>query len=310
MNTRLFESTLYKITTLSNLHVGNGEANFSVLDKQVQRDVISNYPQINASSLKGALREYMTFVKFKNEEGKDSFRPLVATIFGSEPTHGDDKAHQGYMNFHDAKLLSLPVRTNKKPFMRATSKEVLKAYQAYCDDFGIACDLDIDALEIGHTIEKAVVAEEWEYNRSNNLAGLKELIGEDVILMQDEHFRELAKELPFVARNYLENGKSENLWYEEIVPRESQFYFTVEQPSDNTLAYKLTQEGLTRDALKQLKKDRTVPKYFKDFNDALSVSELFIGANTTVGYGKCKIVQLGTTMIAKTEEISDEPKED
>ncbi|NKQ41262.1 MAG: type III-B CRISPR module RAMP protein Cmr4 [Sulfurovum sp.] len=309
MYTRLFEATLYKITAVSNLHVGNGEANFSVLDKQVQRDVISNYPQINASSLKGALREYMTFVKFKNEEGKDSFRPLVSTIFGSEPTQGDDKAHQGYMNFHDAKLLSLPVRTNKVPFLRATSKEVLREYQAYCKNFAIECDLDIDNLEIGHELDETVVAEEWQYNKSINLNGLKELIGENIILMKDEHFRTLAKELPFVARNYLENGKSENLWYEEIVPRESQFYFALEQPNDNTLAYKLTQEGLDTNTLKQTKKDKVVPEYFGEFNTALNQAELFIGANTTVGYGKCKIMQLDTT-IAEYKEAQDEPKKD
>lgn len=316
MNTRLFESTLYKITTLSNLHVGNGEANFSVLDKQVQRDVISNYPQINASSLKGALREYMTFVKFKNEEGKDSFRPLVSTIFGSEPTGNDDKVHQGYMNFHDAKLLSLPVRTNKTPFLRATSKELLNAYIDYCDTFGIAVAFskeDVRTWSTGYSGEdySDIVAEDWTYSHTSCLNDIKKLLGADtVILMKDEEFRELAKELPFVARNYLENGKSENLWYEEIVPRESQFYFVVEQPSDNTLAYKLTQEGLSQDALKQLKKDKTVPKHFKDFNTALSESELFIGANTTVGYGKCKIAQLGTTIVAKTKEASDESKED
>ena len=30
--------------------------------------------------------------------------------------------------------------------------------------------------------------------------------------------------LPIVARNHLENGKSVNLWYEEIVPHESLFF--------------------------------------------------------------------------------------
>ena len=312
MSTRLFDATLYKITAVSNLHVGNGEANFSVLDKQVQRDAVSNYPQINASSLKGALREYMTFVKFKNTEGKDSFRPLIETIFGSDPTNSS-KQKQGYMHFHDAKLLYLPVRTNKVPYMRATSKEVLMSYIEYCETFGLAVDFtkeDVRTWSVGHNrANETIIAEEWEYEHSACLEKVEKLLGgDDVILMEDEHFRELAKELPFVARNYLENGKSENLWYEEIVPRESQFYFAVEQPNDNTLAYKLTQEGLDTNTLKQTKKDKVVPEYFGEFNTALNQAELFIGANTTVGYGKCKIMQLDTT-IAEYKEAQDEPKE-
>jgi CRISPR-associated protein Cmr4 len=51
------KTELYKITTLSNLHVGSGEINFDVIDNQVQRDAISNLPNINSSSLKGAFSE-------------------------------------------------------------------------------------------------------------------------------------------------------------------------------------------------------------------------------------------------------------
>ena len=300
MSTKLFEATLYKIATLSNLHVGNGEANFSVLDKEVQRDPITGFPQINASSLKGALREYITYADYAEQSANGNHSTehpdaLCDIICGSDPTAtdgGSKKPKQGYMRFYDARLLSLPVRTNQKAFMRATSKEVLRAYQAYCADFGIACDLDINALEIGHTMEEKVIAEEWEYNPSNNPEELKELIGEDVILMEDEHFRELAKELPFVARNYLENGISKNLWYEEIVPRESQFYFVVEEPSKSTLAYEARK-------VQSKESDQKVSQSFETFKKALQDTTLFVGANTTVGYGKCKIEQIGATRAAK-----------
>jgi CRISPR-associated protein Cmr4 len=51
------KTTLYKINTLSNLHVGSGDINFNVIDNQVQRDPVTNLPNINSSSLKGAFRE-------------------------------------------------------------------------------------------------------------------------------------------------------------------------------------------------------------------------------------------------------------
>ena len=54
------KTELYKITTLSNLHVGSGDINFDVIDNQVQRDSITNLPNINSSSLKGAFREHFS----------------------------------------------------------------------------------------------------------------------------------------------------------------------------------------------------------------------------------------------------------
>ncbi len=54
------KTELYKIITLSNLHVGCGDINFDVIDNQVQRDPITQLPNINSSSLKGAFREHFT----------------------------------------------------------------------------------------------------------------------------------------------------------------------------------------------------------------------------------------------------------
>ena len=38
-------------------------------------------------------------------------------------------------------------------------------------------------------------------------------------------------DLPVTARNCLENGKSANLWYEEVVPHKSVFYTVVITPN-------------------------------------------------------------------------------
>lgn len=63
---------LYHIETISNLHVGSGEANEGVIDNLIQRDAITDLPVIHSSSLKGALREH-----FKTSK-------VVKYIFGSE----------------------------------------------------------------------------------------------------------------------------------------------------------------------------------------------------------------------------------
>ena len=45
---------------------------------------------------------------------------------------------------------------------------------------------------------------------------------ENVIVLSQKNMKDIS--LPIVARNHLENGKSVNLWYEEIVPHESLFF--------------------------------------------------------------------------------------
>ena len=41
-------------------------------------------------------------------------------------------------------------------------------------------------------------------------------------------------DLPIIARNTLDDdGKSQNLWYEEVVPHKSIFYFAIMTPDDD-----------------------------------------------------------------------------
>lgn len=316
MQAKLYESTLYLLKTLTNLHAGNGEVNYSVLDKQVQRDALTNMPQINSSSLKGAIREYINNSYIEQEDpAGDKAGSIIYTVFGSGPKEDKNKLpqKQGYVNFFDAKLLSLPVRTNKYPFMRATSQNVLNEYVQTCEIFGLSCEItetEIETLTTSFHNHDTITIEEqdWKYDEPANLEKLS-FIGENVILLKNEHFDTLAKELPFVARNYLENGKSENLWYEEIVPRESLFYFVLQRPTKVLMAHlaraedeKILSEEEKKLAQRQKQrvKDKIVTENLDAFEDTLENAQLFVGANTTVGYGKCKIT-VHTTTYAKEE---------
>lgn len=319
MQAKLYESTLYLLKTLTNLHAGNGEVNYSVLDKQVQRDALTNMPQINSSSLKGAIREYINYSHIKQEDpAGDKAGSIIYTVFGSGPKEDKNKLpqKQGYVNFFDAKLLSLPVRTNKYPFMRATSQNVLNEYVQTCEIFGLNCEItkeEVGELKLSLDKNGEIIIEEqdWKYNKpaATDLSKLSFIGKDNVILLKNEHFDTLAKELPFVARNYLENGKSENLWYEEIVPRESLFYFVLQRPTKVLMAHlaraedeKILSEEEKRLAQRQKQrvKDKIVTENLDAFEDTLKNAQLFVGANTTVGYGKCKIT-VHTTTYAKEE---------
>ena len=56
----MYKNEAYIIRTKTNLHAGSGDTNFGIVDKQVQRDSISNLPIINSSSLKGAIRDHFS----------------------------------------------------------------------------------------------------------------------------------------------------------------------------------------------------------------------------------------------------------
>jgi len=133
-------------------------------------------------------------------------------------------------------------------------------------------------LEFGYFSEKVdgeIIAEEqdFRFDEEDSLKKLCSLIGEDVIYMSDEQFKEIATSLPIIARNHLENGESKNLFYEEVVPRESTFYFVLQFPFEVLVA------------------DKKVKKYYEGFQELLHSSKVYIGANTTIGYGLCQIEQ-------------------
>ena len=51
-------ANIYLLECLTNLHVGSGEVNYNIVDNEVERDVVTNYPTINSSGVKGALRAH------------------------------------------------------------------------------------------------------------------------------------------------------------------------------------------------------------------------------------------------------------
>ena len=51
-------ANLYFIKCLTNLHVGSGDVNFNIIDEEIEKDPVTGYPTINASGVKGALRQF------------------------------------------------------------------------------------------------------------------------------------------------------------------------------------------------------------------------------------------------------------
>lgn len=261
---------LYTITTLSNLHVGSGDINFDIIDNQVQRDAITNLPTIHSSSLKGAFRE---------AAGERS--QYTSYIFG--PDNKDNSNHQtGAFHFFEASLLTRPVRSNKKAHFNATSVEAIDHFLALIDDFSIAYDEAVmEALKsltsqapkegeplIFEAIDGAILEDFEAKSTTLDLSVLEPLLGKDIALFNEADFKALA--LPVIARNYLVNGESKNLWYEEVVPKRSKFYFVIAKPQN----------------IDEADKKENIEKYEKRFDRIFNIQ---IGANKSIGYGLTKI---------------------
>jgi CRISPR-associated protein Cmr4 len=259
---------LYLIRAVSNLHVGSGEGDFSVVDKQVQRDPVTGLPVIHASGFKGALREAM---EYAGEHEEDA----VVSIFGADPKRKDGKIQQGLNNFFDGKLLALPIRSSHHFFYVATCESLLAAFAADLETFSPGHALIEPVKSLSQVaVEKnnpryfgpaagEISLEDWTATHdAAPVEDFTDLLGPRIALLHNDDFRTLAGELPIIARNYLENGISRNLWYEETVPREARFYSVVTRHADN-------------DELNT----------FLENNKNL----VQIGANATVGYGLCEL---------------------
>lgn len=263
----------YLIHAISNLHVGSGEGDFSVIDKQVQRDPNTELPTIHSSGIKGALRELMAY-----SAGKDPVKiDEVEKVFGSNPK--DRKTiKQGKFNFFEGRLLALPARSSHDFFYLVTCPNLLEEFigalnqfkykNKYLDDLSkLVKEVNDGAVYFGVNQGPTFRLEEkWEpHHNSTNFDHLTELFGDRLAVLPNDDFKTLAKELPIIARNYLENGVSSNLWYEEFVPREARFFTMVSREENEDYLNTFLQ---TKDNLVQL------------------------GANATVGYGLCSFKKL------------------
>ncbi len=258
-----FKTDIYMIHCLTPLHAGSGDTNYGDIDKLVQRDPTNNLPAIYSSALKGALKE---FCRHNGVDEKD-----IASIFGevgmdedSNDTQNSNpntqKSKPGKCRFFSADLLCLPVQGINSPFYLATSPSIIEEINLKMETLDAklnwSTEFEANSIALNYGIKGNVAIEN----------SLKAHTNRSLYFISDFHSL-IAAKLPVIARNHLVNGESENLWYEEIVPRETRFVFAVS-------AFEKDKSELTK--LSNAIKDKTV----------------HIGAHATIGYGYCKITKL------------------
>ena len=251
---------LYKMTCLTNLHVGNGDVNYSIIDNEVELDYVLREPTIPSSGVKGALLSYV-------ENLKDDHTKLIKMVFGGiEDSKGKDGAidkntTKGLYKFLSANLLSRPVRVSlgKYSYANATSYELIERYNSLCENLGI----EVEKLEIKAEgclcTEGISEVEGIRVSQGQTFESLSALIPEPMVIMPNSKLSEIP--LPVVARNRL--GDDGNLWYEQFVPYNSIFYMIIITPdTDNQL------------------------------DDLINNKIVQFGGNASIGYGLMKIEKM------------------
>ena len=269
----MYDHRLFLIENITPMHVGSGEANFGIVDNLVQRDVLTSYPTIHASSLKGALKEF-----FKEAIGAKS--GFIRYIFGEEEK---DQTYAGNVRFFESYLLALPLRAEKAPYVMALSKNSLQQLvdmmqmikKEHKELFAFVNDLASYKVYANITTQ----IEDFNTEKNHNLQPIQELLKEEhIVILPEEQFKSYLNELPVIARNRLENGISKNLFYEEVVPRKSRFFTLFSFPT--------TLNGYD---------EKDIANYNKEFLSTITQTELLphIGANASIGYGVCRFKEIG-----------------
>jgi CRISPR-associated protein Cmr4 len=112
---------LVLIHALSPLHAGTGQS-VGAIDLPIARERPTGIPLVPGSSIKGALRA--------RSEG-----PLKAAVFGPETSNASE--HAGAVQFSDAHLLLLPVRSAAGTFAWTTSPYLLQRLERDAREAGL-----------------------------------------------------------------------------------------------------------------------------------------------------------------------------
>lgn len=211
------------------LHAGSGD-DLGIVDLPIQREKHTQFPKIEASSLKGALRE--AFETSNGNENNSNFQVNIHRTFGYDEkakfadeakseVGNDNTQYSGCLAFTDARLLLFPVKSMKGVFVWLTCKQVLNKFAS---DMGIAntpvTGLDaIITLDVtdgkarvssdAPLVNNAVVLEEYAFDATQDdavttfakalsdlvfgdtdLAYWKSLLQKNLVVLSDNDFRD------------------------------------------------------------------------------------------------------------------------
>lgn len=277
---------LFSICTfyaISPIHAGSG-ASTSAVDLPIQRERHTNWPHIQASGVKGAMRDH-----YRRFAGNDQ-NNTINFIFGSDKGNdadqeGFDGDRPGAISFSDAKLLAFPMRSNVAPFVWVTCPAVLKRLKNDLEFSGFPTFDDIphlkkeNALKLSGAFPEKVILEDAVVKIPELDTGFELPKGfpdlDKFLLISDEMFEycvSCCTEIQTQIKIDSKKGTAQDgaLRYQELLPADTLMY---------SIVYYSRSSGL--EPLQAETIQNHIETVIKDF--------IQIGGDETLGRGICRI---------------------
>ncbi len=247
---------------ISPLHAGTG-SDLGYIDLPIQREKHTGFPKVEASSLKGALREVFEEdrnIDYPSNTTQTKVKVGVDLAFGPDNDKGD--SHAGALGFTDARLLLFPVKSLKGIFAWVTCPRVLEKFKEELELCKIP-DTNTKAKELLESLEtlpaentisnlsvlgigtppQKVVLEEYSFtfefteksptvifaDKLSTVLGISDLKTKLVVLSNDEFTDFVKLHTEVISRIVINDktGTTDNLFNEEFLPAESVLYSLV-----------------------------------------------------------------------------------
>lgn len=276
---------------ISPIHAGIG-ASFAAIDLPIQRERHTNWPHIQASGVKGAMRahyrdfaENKTLINFLFGYDKEDKDFHVEYFKDDEEKQKVDDNFPGAVSFSDAKLLAFPIRSSVAPFVWVTCPAVLKRLSRDLEFAGLGAIDDIpnigeeSAFCLAGSMPEKVILEDTVVT-VGNVAGASPIPEgfpdlDKLLLVSDEVFKYAVESCTDIQTQIKIDSKTGTaadgaLRYQEFLPADSVLYSVIYYSRavfDNNL------------------KAEIVRKHVED----VIKSFMQIGGDETLGRGICKI---------------------
>jgi CRISPR-associated protein Cmr4 len=286
---------------LTPLHAGSGQA-IGAVDLPIQRERHTQWPQVQASGVKGAFRDW--FYRFYKANGGEvpeaasQCQALTEKIFGQAEEGREGKEGQaGAVAFTDARLLAFPVRSQVAPFVWVTCPGVLTRLKRDLRLAGLGWEVaqgapsgeDAFVPIRGNFTTPQVILEDLAVSREENSSLTEKLAEvfqklapqvERLLLISDQRFSFLVRTATEVQAQIAIDPatgttKTGSLRYQELLPADSVLYTLVFIGGERTS-----------------KENGLLPGVIKDCLGRAVSSHLQMGGDMTLGRGLMEVCWL------------------
>ncbi|MFN3533511.1 MAG: type III-B CRISPR module RAMP protein Cmr4 [Candidatus Brocadia sp.] len=251
------EASLMFIYTETSLHAGSGTS-LGVIDLPIQREKYTDYPMLQASGIKGAVRDWF-------EANNGVKKKMINQIFGPDTIGGGGEAFAGAATFTDGRLLLFPVRSMKGVFAYTTSCFALNRLKRDLTMAKVAnADWNVPGEPLGDQVwgvqgsslceDGKVLLEEYAFDfLKNNDVDVKEIAGwlsqnafpdgaeyqfwkekikKDLLILPEDAFKDFVKlstevQARIKINNDTKTAATGALFYEETLPPDTLLYSVV-----------------------------------------------------------------------------------